>query len=377
MTITNFYAPAFYKKFQCIGSACSDNCCIGWEIDIDEKTAAAYGNTRGDFGKRLSQNIALQPQPHFILKGERCPFLNSRNLCDIILNLGAHNLCEICDKHPRFFEWFDGLTECGLGLCCEQACRLLFAESTPLTFESWSAHAPENQPNPDDKLFSVLHEARTVAFALAQNRTFSLPQRMVLLLCFAEELQQQIFTDGTNFETILNYYRSADFLKKQLQNQLAAVTPTTQQAWWDSLLALLAAQEPIDETWPTYLQEITTNLPKLLGRGTASLFSVPAAYFYEHLLVYFIYRYFLKAAFDGEVLARIKFACISTVTIALFNAHFTTCKEAAAPVSPLVFATKLYSKQVEYCTDNLDAFLDESALNPFFSLDCLIQLFLF
>ncbi len=28
--------PAYYKAFRCIGSDCTENCCIGWEIDVDE-----------------------------------------------------------------------------------------------------------------------------------------------------------------------------------------------------------------------------------------------------------------------------------------------------------------------------------------------------
>ena len=34
--------PAYYKAFRCIGSDCTENCCIGWEIDVDEDTLAYY-----------------------------------------------------------------------------------------------------------------------------------------------------------------------------------------------------------------------------------------------------------------------------------------------------------------------------------------------
>lgn len=29
--------PDYYDRFRCIAGACKDSCCIGWEIDIDEK----------------------------------------------------------------------------------------------------------------------------------------------------------------------------------------------------------------------------------------------------------------------------------------------------------------------------------------------------
>ena len=42
--------PSYYKNFRCIGSVCTDNCCIGWEIDIDEDTLAFYRAQTGTIG---------------------------------------------------------------------------------------------------------------------------------------------------------------------------------------------------------------------------------------------------------------------------------------------------------------------------------------
>ena len=98
--------PDYYLAFRCSASGCEDNCCIGWEIDIDERAYADYMARGGVFGQRLRGSIAQGEAPHFLLQEERCPFLNEQNLCDIILNLGESALCEICTQHPRFHEWF-------------------------------------------------------------------------------------------------------------------------------------------------------------------------------------------------------------------------------------------------------------------------------
>ncbi len=29
--------PDYFKQFKCIGGKCEDSCCIGWDIDVDEK----------------------------------------------------------------------------------------------------------------------------------------------------------------------------------------------------------------------------------------------------------------------------------------------------------------------------------------------------
>ena len=33
----DIFAPSYYKKFKCIADKCHHNCCIGWEIDIDDE----------------------------------------------------------------------------------------------------------------------------------------------------------------------------------------------------------------------------------------------------------------------------------------------------------------------------------------------------
>ena len=38
--------------------SCEDNCCIGWEIDVDEDSLAYYETVPGDFGERLRASIA-------------------------------------------------------------------------------------------------------------------------------------------------------------------------------------------------------------------------------------------------------------------------------------------------------------------------------
>ena len=30
--------PEYYKDFKCIAGACTDTCCAGWDVDVDEKS---------------------------------------------------------------------------------------------------------------------------------------------------------------------------------------------------------------------------------------------------------------------------------------------------------------------------------------------------
>ena len=121
--------PNYYKKFKCIADKCHHSCCIGWEIDIDEDTMDLYNSLQGELADRIRQNISGEV-PHFVLcDGERCPFLNENGLCDIISELGDGALCDICYLHPRFSNFYEDFTETGLGLCCEEASRIVLTEN--------------------------------------------------------------------------------------------------------------------------------------------------------------------------------------------------------------------------------------------------------
>ena len=50
--------PDYYDDFKCKASACTDNCCIGWEIDIDEDTFGYYKSLEGEFAEKFSKDNA-------------------------------------------------------------------------------------------------------------------------------------------------------------------------------------------------------------------------------------------------------------------------------------------------------------------------------
>ncbi len=122
------YAPKYYERFTCIADKCKHSCCIGWEIDVDENTYEKYKKLQGGYGEKIKESIDSSETPHFILcEDDRCPHLNEKGLCNIILNLGEDHLCHICREHPRFYNYTSLGKEVGLGLSCEEACRIILS----------------------------------------------------------------------------------------------------------------------------------------------------------------------------------------------------------------------------------------------------------
>ena len=45
--------PDYYDEFKCIADKCTDTCCAGWQVDVDEEYFAYYKLVKGEFGDRL------------------------------------------------------------------------------------------------------------------------------------------------------------------------------------------------------------------------------------------------------------------------------------------------------------------------------------
>lgn len=112
------YFPDYYKDFKCIADACRHTCCAGWEIDVDETSLARFLN-EPSVAKHIKDGSIILDEK------ERCPFLRNDGLCAMILEHGEDFICDICKEHPRFYNEYEDCTEAGIGLVCEEACRII------------------------------------------------------------------------------------------------------------------------------------------------------------------------------------------------------------------------------------------------------------
>ena len=82
-----YIKPSFYDSFRCIADKCTDSCCVGWEINIDNETIDVYKNMQTEFGGKIRKNIVKNEDDTYsfkLLEGERCPFLNKNNLAILL-----------------------------------------------------------------------------------------------------------------------------------------------------------------------------------------------------------------------------------------------------------------------------------------------------
>ncbi len=315
-----FRRPCYYDKFTCTAGKCTDNCCIGWEICIDKDTHNYYKSVDGSFGERLRQNICCGDEPSFFLKNERCPFLNENNLCDIITTLGENALCQICRDHPRWFEWYGNEKEGGIGLSCEEGARLILTEEGFADyFESKCDDLPDEDF--DEDAYSFLFSVREGIFNILtdEEKTFNEKADSILDLC-------------AEAEASLNSENKQSFKSFNFGKELQKAIP------------ILAQTEPIDEKWSAEYEKLKNSDRSLSPTDEESVYLT-------RLFAYFIWRYFLTAVFDYRPTEKIRFSLFSiTVIFSLYR-----IKDSNSFDSFLKSAV-LYSKQMEYSTENLDIF---------------------
>ena len=117
------FVPTYFDKFRCIADKCPDTCCIGWEVDIDDETAEKYSSLKGEISNKIKHHLTHDETGCNIFTlcdGDRCPFLNNCNLCEIHLEAGKDFLSKTCTLFPRFFDNFGEIREMGLGFGCPE-----------------------------------------------------------------------------------------------------------------------------------------------------------------------------------------------------------------------------------------------------------------
>ena len=303
--------PDYYKDFRCTASKCRHNCCIGWEIDIDPDTDSFYKEYKGNLTQRLQRDICREDIPHFILTdNERCPFLNKCNLCDIITEMGEEHLCTICSEHPRFHNELPDRVESGLGMCCEEAARIILSKKDTVTFVS------EGTSEISDEIIAL----RDKAVKTAQNIAFNLDERCKALLKL---------TDYT--------------------------LPFTDISIWAEVFLSL---ERLDEKWTDILTELKDNPPTPEQLKAFENFMQNRTSEYEQFMVYLLYRHMANAPDCFEASLRSAFAVLSVMLI--FNiGTLLYINEKEFTTESQIELCRMFSCEIEYSDENLYALYDE------------------
>lgn len=351
-TVLRLQMPRCFRSFRCAADRCPDTCCRDWAVMLDADTAAYYRTVPGPLGAALASALGeLDGEPCLTLRGGLCPMLDGRGLCTIQLQLGEERLCAACRLHPRFAEEYGSLREWCLTAACPEAARLLLTCREPMALEETVTDEPVSGCNDlNARRFYALKAAREAAFAIVQRRDAPWQARVGWLLAFSRSVQRSL--DGRRPG------RAEQTAARYRAGRRPAVVPGTGPDGADAAVRALRDLEPINDRWRQLL-----DVPPLTAadRSRFAAADGPWQPAYEHLLWYFVYRYFLKAVTDGRLLARVQLAVFSVLAVReLTAAHWP----GGAGLEQRIDVLHRYSRTAEHSAENLAALLDRLETDP-------------
>ncbi len=295
------YILNYYPYFKCVAGNCKHTCCAGWETCIDGQTLGKYRAETSSFSSDLKRGINFKKSTFKMGKDRRCAFLNDKGLCNVILNLGVDRLCQICRDHPRFKSGFSGVTETGLGFCCEEATKIILSFDKKIEPFLISDGAYEEL----DFCEKVVFDFRARALAILQDRNVPINDRVNTVLSI------------TNAD-----FNSIDFFK---------------------IVKTFLSLKRLNKSW-------TTRLKALKGKPFNTVTDNSLSLYCEQFLVNSVYRH-ISTAEDIVSAQSIMLAIILSWLViqnvygleVVINEEFTT----------LVDVVREFSAEVEYCPQNL------------------------
>ncbi len=377
--------PHYYKDFVCIASKCKDNCCIGgWEIDIDDETANYYLNLEGEFGDILRASIGRTDEYCFKLKDGKCPFLDNENLCEIYKNLGEDKMGVVCTQFPRFTEYYGSIKETGIGLACEEAERIIFTDRKPFSMDIEDIDEEEViDTEYDNVIANYLFKVRDLLFKMIDNESISLHNKMIYMIEIGKHIQDLVNENNTEeIQNIINLLQQNNYEALQLDKQNINIDENSSMYEVESILNAYSELEILNEQWQYYLDDMYDMLHSedmspadysvLVKEFTEYI--KDRNYEYSNMLKYFVFRYFMKAAYDHDVFGKLQLSVTNYFVIRDMDIVKWLKNNREFSFEDRIETVHIFSREVEYSEDNLEVLAEEFIFDDIFKVENLIAL---
>ena len=314
--------PSFYKDFECIAGDCPDSCCQGWEVDADIDSLEYYKTLSGDIKQRIDSVLDKDEFGNTVFRltdRKRCPFLNDSNLCDMHIAIGREHTPFTCRTFPRFINDFGSTREMGLSFSCPVASDMMWKLEGKFDFETTLNSDPPSLNDIDAELYFYLIKARNKVYQIVKNKELPLNERIIQLLKYAQKLQNDIdsYEEGG---AVLDF--------KDVFNN----------------------PEVINNEWVEKVKNGSFDKSAINSKSC------------ENIAVYFLFRYFMQAVYDRDVLSKVKTAAVGVLIPAFFGNDSWTIH--------------LWSKETEHSDVNMERYVEILRNDGVLSVENLIKYFI-
>ena len=315
--------PFYYDDFNCIANKCIDSCCVGWNVYIDKNTYKKYKKVRGEFGKKISNSInRIKVNGNDLsygkikLKNNICPMMNEEKLCDVYINLGEEYLCNTCKAYPRNINKYNNIYERNLLMSCPEVARYLIKHKGDFYFsmdeEELSDLDEDYIVNKiyDENLYNLLWDARSLAMEIIQFKEIEIWKRIIFFKILCDKIQVLINENSyENYQILLNNFRN-EIVNDHIINSLDKITivPGIKMSFTQTILQLRNNFGIKNEKYLNLIDEYNELVKK---NNTGTLMTKIENEFneflrehnnvLENLLVYLIYKYFMRALYTKKL----------------------------------------------------------------------------
>ncbi|MDK0553154.1 flagellin lysine-N-methylase [Clostridium perfringens] len=228
----------------------------------------------------------------------------------------------------------------------------------------------------DEEVLSEFLECRNIVFNIIERNDLDLGTKAALALEFVKEVQNKIdLGDMDEIPELMEEYRDENFINtliKELESFKGKESIKHKNLC--EYLNVYKSIKHINSNDPLGLEKALKYFEGneefyLRKHKEFNEYYKENLYKFKNILVYFIFRYFMKAIFDYDVSAKIKLAIISTLMIKELavvrfienNNEFTE--------EDMVEVSRIYSKDIEHSDENIENLQEIFETEEIFEVD--------
>ena len=349
--------PFYYDDFKCIAGDCIDNCChVEWEISIDKKTYKKYRKLKGQWGNKINNNIGRIRSNisdlrygKIKLKDKGCSLLDEKGLCTIHANLGVGYLCNTCKVYPREITKFGEIYERNLFMSCPEVARYFVRHKENFYFNMGEEELSDLDKDYiidksyDEKLYNLLWDSRSLAMEIIQFKEIEIWKRIIFLKMLTDKVQKLIDEENyEKYEKVLKSFRN-EIPNIDVINSLDKIklVPNVKVNFIKSVVDIsekvsinkIKYNNLLEQYKKIFENDIDNNFENVIKKEYEfNKYLNNEEYIMENLLIYLIYKYFMRALHTKDLNKEINnviisYAMIKMLLLGRYDANENKLKE--------------------------------------------------
>lgn len=228
----------------------------------------------------------------------------------------------------------------------------------------------------DEEVLSEFLECRNIVFNIIECNDLDLGTKAALALEFVKEVQNKIdLGDMDEIPELMEEYRDENFINTLIKElECFKGKESIKHKNLCEYLKIYKSIKHINSNDPLGLEKALKYFEGneefyLRKHKEFNEYYKENLYKFKNILVYFIFRYFMKAIFDYDVSAKIKLAIISTLMIKELAVVRFIDNNNEFTEEDMVEVSRIYSKDIEHSDENIENLQEIFETEEIFEVD--------